>query len=212
MIPVLNENVRQQIKHVEDLIKSEVNIKEIEFISDTDGVITKKIKPNFKTLGPKLGGDMKLVAEQISAFSQKQITDLEKSGTATIETPHNTVVITTNDVEIMSQDIPGWLVANAGNVTIALDISLTQQLIEEGHAREFVSLMQKMRKEKDLAITDRIKVSYSGRDGLAEWLVNYKAYICAEILADSLEYETELPEFEEILVNEILIKVFILKI
>ena len=134
------------------------------------------------------------------------------TGIAIIETPNKSIEISAEDVEILSEDIPGWLVANAGSVTIALDISLTEQLIEEGHAREFVSQLQRMRKEKNLAITDRIKVSYAGGDGLAISLINYKVYICAEILADTLEQQTELPEFEEITVNENLIKVFIQKI
>jgi isoleucyl-tRNA synthetase len=155
---------------------------------------------------------MKLVAEKITTFSQQQILALEKTGLISIEIPNKTIEISIDDVEILGEDIPGWLVANAGTVTIALDISLTEQLIEEGHAREFVSLMQRMRKDKGLDITDKIKVSYSGGDGIATSLINFKMYICAEILADTLEPESDLPEFEEIIVNEILLKVFIQKI
>ena len=212
MIPILNPATQIQIENVADLIKSEVNIKHIEFISDDAGIVTKKIKPNFKTLGPKLGPDMKLAAAQIAAFDQKQIAELEKNGSAEISIAGKPFEIALTDAEISSEDIPGWLVANAGSLTVALDITLTPELIEEGNAREFISQLQKMRKEKGFEITDKINVSYSGGNGLGLSLINYKAYICAEILAESLEKQENLKEFDEITVNEILLKVLIQKI
>ena len=212
MIPVLNAQVQRQIEHVGELIKSEVNIKTIEFIAEDSGVITKKIKPNFKALGPKLGAEMKTIAAQISAFTQQQIAELEKSGNYAIETANKTFVISLEDVEILSEDIPGWLVANAGHVTVALDVTITPALKEEGYAREFVSQLQRMRKEMNLEITDRIGVDFEAVDmELSGALLNYKQYICAEILADTLEQVASLPESEAISVNEISIKVLIKK-
>jgi len=212
MIPILNPATQIQIENIADLIKSEVNIKHIEFITDDAGIVTKKIKPNFKTLGPKLGPDMKLAAAQIAAFDQKQIAELEKNGNAEISIAGKPFEISLADAEISSEDIPGWLVANAGSLTVALDITLTPELIEEGNAREFISQLQKMRKEKGFEITDKINVSYSAGNGLGLSLINYKAYICAEILAESLEKQENLKEFEKITVNEILLKVLIQKI
>lgn len=212
MIPVLNAQVQRQIEHVGELIKSEVNIKTIEFIAEDSGVITKKIKPNFKALGPKLGAEMKTIAAQISAFTQQQIAELEKSGNYAIETANKTFVISLEDVEILSEDIPGWLVANAGHVTVALDVTITPELKEEGYAREFVSQLQRMRKEMNLEITDRIGVDFEAVDmELSGALLNYKQYICAEILADTLEQVASLPESEAISVNDISIKVLIKK-
>ncbi len=212
MIPVLNAQVQRQIEHVGELIKSEVNIKTIEFIAEDSGVITKKIKPNFKALGPKLGAEMKAIAAQISAFTQQQIAELEKSGNYAIETANKSFVISLEDVEILSEDIPGWLVANAGHVTVALDVTITPVLKEEGHAREFVSQLQRMRKEMNLEITDRIGVDFEAVDmELSGALLNYKQYICAEILADTLEQVASLPESEAISVNDISIKVLIKK-
>ena len=212
MIPVLNAQVQRQIEHVGELIKSEVNIKTIEFIAEDSGVITKKIKPNFKALGPKLGAEMKTIAAQISAFTQQQIAELEKSGNYAIETANKTFVISLEDVEILSEDIPGWLVANAGHVTVALDVTITPALKEEGYAREFVSQLQRMRKEMNLEITDRIGVDFEAVDmELSGALLNYKQYICAEILADTLQQVASLPESEAISVNDISIKVLIKK-
>ncbi len=212
MIPVLNAQVQRQIEHVGELIKSEVNIKTIEFIAEDSGVITKKIKPNFKALGPKLGAEMKTIAAQISAFTQQQIAELEKSGNYAIETANKSFVISLEDVEILSEDIPGWLVANAGHVTVALDVTITPVLKEEGHAREFVSQLQRMRKEMNLEITDRIGVDFEAVDmELSGALLNYKQYICAEILVDTLEQVASLPVSEAISVNDISIKVLIKK-
>ncbi len=210
MIPVLNKQTREQIEKVAGLIQSEVNIKKIEFIEDGSGAITKKIKPNFKTLGPKLGQHMKMVAAGISAFSQEQIAGLEQTGKSVVTVGENSFGISIEDVEIQSEDIPGWLVANAGALTVALDITLTPELMEEGLAREFVSQLQRMRKDMALEITDRIRVRWSG-EGIHAALVNYKVYICAEILADEIEQDQSLTQFEEINVNDILLKVQIIK-
>ncbi len=212
MIPVLNQSIVKQIEHVSDLIRSEVNIKAIEFISEDSGVITKKIKPNFKALGPKLGADMKTIASKITAFTQQEIAELEQKGSFTITESNKNFEIALEDVEIGSEDIPGWLVANAGHVTVALDVTITPELQAEGHAREFVSQLQRMRKDMLLEITDRISVVYvTNSEELSAALVNYKHYICAEILADSITQDNTLKATEEISINDLQIKVLIQK-
>jgi isoleucyl-tRNA synthetase len=203
---VLDAALVQQIRQVADLIKTEVNIKEIEFIHDTTGIIIKKIKPNYKVLGKKLGADMKAVANAIGNFSQEQIVEFENSGKALIaiaqDDAHKTVEITLDDVEISGEDIPGWLVANAGNITVALDITVTQALKNEGNARELVSKLQKLRKDMNLEITDKISVSIIANNELQAAIQEYKTYICAEILAGELTEVTDLQQFEEIEVND----------
>ena len=211
MIPVLDSETGEQLKKVEELILAEVNVKMLEYIHDTAGVITKKLKPDFKKLGPKLGGDMKTVAAAITNFSQQQITEFEKSGRADIELAGKTIQVAIEDVEVLSEDIPGWLVANAGSLTVALDITVTDALRDEGNARELVSKLQKMRKDMDFSITDRIRIQLEGTDGLRSALMNYKSYICSEILADELEEKENLSDYEEITVNDIPVKVFIQK-
>lgn len=211
MIPVLDAHIQHQLEEVEGLIKSEVNIKEIEYIHDTKGLLTKKIKANFKALGPKLGGEMKIAAAAIAAFSQEQIAELESKGKINLALANKEVEIALEDVEIQTEDIPGWLVANAGSVTVALDITLTDVLVEEGIARELVSQLQRIRKEMNLEITDRIRVSMVGQSELNSAILNYKAYICAEILADSFEIVDQLEQFGLAEVNDIQVKVSIQK-
>jgi isoleucyl-tRNA synthetase len=211
MIPVLNPSMKAQIQKVEQLIKSEVNVKEVEYISDAAGIVTKKIKPNFKVLGPKLGADMKAVATAALSITQQQIADLEKNGKLEMQLPHKIISLSLQDVEILTEDIPGWLVGSAGDVTVALDITITQALKDEGIAREIVSRLQKIRKDMNLEITDRIMVIMEAENELKMAIINYKAYICGEILADDFKFYERLPEFLEVLINDIPVKVFIQK-
>ncbi|MBP9548590.1 MAG: isoleucine--tRNA ligase, partial [Chitinophagales bacterium] len=211
MIPVLQSSVKTQLQHVAPLIQAEVNVRALEFIDDTSGIITKKIKPNFKTLGPKLGADMKLAVEAIGNFSQQDIVNFENSGKAILNLNGRHIELERIDAEIISEDIPGWLVAPAGKLTVALDVNLTDSLIEEGHARELVSKLQKLRKDMDLEITDKIKVQISPEPLLHSALVNYNNYICSEILADELLETVDLSEFTEIEVNNIAVKVNLIK-
>ena len=211
MIPVLDANIQHQIVAVSELIKTEVNIKEIEFIHDTAGLITKKIKPNFKSLGKKLGADMKIVAAEIGNFSQTQIVEFENSGKAIINLGNKTIELSLEDVEILGEDIPGWLVANAGNITIALDIQVSESLRNEGNAREFVSKLQKMRKDMQLEVTDKIFVKLIANTELHTTIQEYKQYICAEILAENLTEVSDLHTFTEVEINDELIKVQVLK-
>jgi len=212
LIPVLDVKMKQQLEKVEDLIKAEVNVKEFQYITETEGIISKKIKPNFKTLGSKLGAQMKEAAAAINAFSQHQIAELEKNGTITLQLSATAVELTTADVEIIAEDIPGWSVASKGSLTVALDITITDDLKQEGDAREFVNRVQNIRKENGFELTDRIFVQVQDVQGLKDSLNKFKNYICAEILADSLDWTPELTgNATEIDVNDILLKVSVTK-
>ncbi len=211
LIPVFNPLMEQQFKRVEDLIKAEVNIKEIEYLSDTEGFIKKKIKPNFQALGKKLGAQMKNVSTALQNFSQHQISLFEKEGRYSLPLNDEFVELTLSEVEITSEDIPGWSVASNGPLTVALDINITPELEQEGIAREFVNRMQKIRKEEGFDVTDRIDVKVAANNGIADSLGRYNAYICAEILADKLEISSSIEGGIEIEVNDNLLKVIVLK-
>jgi isoleucyl-tRNA synthetase len=212
LIPVLNPLMEQQLHRVEDLIKAEVNVKEIEYLSDTEGFIKKKIRPNFGALGKKLGSKMKAVGEALSNFSQHDISLFEKEGRYSVPVNNDeSVELTLSEVEISSEDIPGWTVANKGPLTVALDINVSPELIQEGDAREFVNKIQKIRKESGFELTDRIDVFVAANNGMSQSLAKYNNYICAEILADKLEMTTQLDGGVEIEVNDKQMKVIVLK-
>lgn len=212
IIPILDEKVRLHVEAVEHIIKSEVNIKEIEFIAADNDLIKKKIKANFKTLGSRLGAKMKSAAASIAGFESSQIAAIEQHGYITIPLDGEDVNIELGDVEITSDDIPGLLVANKGSLTVALDITLTPELIEEGLAREFVNKIQKIRKDSNFELTDRIKVVVEDSDLLKNSLNHFNSYICTEILADGIDFSSEMQSGTEIEVNENVIKVIISKI
>jgi isoleucyl-tRNA synthetase len=211
IIPVLDEKVRMHVEAVDHIIKSEVNIKEIEFIAADNDLIKKKIKANFKTLGSRLGAKMKSAASAIASFDGTQISQLEQQGQIAITLDSEEVNIELADVEITSDDIPGLLVANKGALTVALDITLTPELIEEGLAREFVNKIQKIRKDNDYELTDRIRVIVEDVELLKNSLNHFNSYICTEILADGIEFSSEMQSGTEIEVNEKIIKVIISK-
>ncbi|MFD1601327.1 isoleucine--tRNA ligase [Flavobacterium artemisiae] len=203
MIPVLDENQRAEIEAVSDLVKAEVNVKEIVFLDDDSGILVKQIKPNFKTLGPRFGKDMGLISKEIQGFSAEQINALDKQGTLDIVIAGNNVTLSLEDVEITSQDIEGWLVANSNGITVALDITISEELKNEGIARELVNRIQNIRKDSGFEVTDKIKVQLK-RDGLLEEAVsNNEDYIKSETLTedlvfvDALENGTEI-EFDDI--------------
>src|SRR5690554_8237059 len=158
MIPVLDEGQKHDIQMVADLIKAEVNVKEIELLDDASGVLVKQIKPNFKVLGPRFGKDMGLISKEIQRFSQEQINEIEKNNEIYLEVSGNNIKLTLEEVEISSQDIEGWLVANANGVTVALDITITDELRKEGIARELVNRIQNIRKDSGFEVTDKINV------------------------------------------------------
>ncbi|WP_346862450.1 isoleucine--tRNA ligase [uncultured Draconibacterium sp.] len=186
MVPVLNPHFKEQFEAVANIILAEVNVKEVEFLTDTAGVISKKIKPNFKALGPKYGKMMKQIAGAVNQMGQDEISAFESAGEYEITAGDEKVLITLEDVEIQTEDIPGWTVATEGQMTIALDIDVTEELKQEGIAREFINKIQNLRKESDFEVTDRIKLSIAKHVGFNDALENYKEYICAQTLADSL--------------------------
>ncbi|MET0635810.1 MAG: isoleucine--tRNA ligase [Chitinophagaceae bacterium] len=211
LIPVMNDRMKPQLEKVEDLIKAEVNIKTIEFLAPDNNFISKKIKPNFVALGKKLGNKMKAVAGELQKFSQEDISRFEKEGQYNLSIDSEPVILQINDVDISSEDIPGWTVANKGQLTVALDITLTPELEAEGLARELVNRIQKIRKDSGFELTDRIEVTVEATDGIKEALAQFKDYICAEILADKLELVPVLAEGTEIDLNDVLLKVIVLK-
>jgi len=211
LIPVLNASMKEQFQKVEDLVKAEVNVKEIEYLNSNNTFISKKIKPNFVALGKKLGPKMKIVSGLLSQFDQDQIRRLEKDGQYNLSVDGDDLILQTSDVEITSEDIPGWLVASKGQLTVALDVTISEALEHEGNAREFVNRIQKIRKDSGFELTDRIEVQVAAENGLKNSLAQFKEYICAEILADKLEFLTENNSGIEIEVNDIQLKVIVSK-
>lgn len=201
MVPILNETFKRQLHDVEALILSEVNIKELEYLEDTAGVLVKQIKPNFKTLGPKYGKIMKQIAAAVNQFSQDDITAFEKNAGATITIEGNEVILDAGDAEITTQDIPGWLVTTEKGVTVALDITITEDLREEGIAREFVNRIQNLRKDSGLEVTDKIHLRILSHQEINNAVNNNKDYICSETLAGQLDLVDELKQNEGIKVE-----------
>jgi isoleucyl-tRNA synthetase len=200
LIPVLDKNFKERVEKIKDLILSETNIKEIEYITDTAGIISKKIKPNFKALGPKVGKDMKVVAEALNTLSQQDISRFESEGKISI--PGTAYQVDVEDVEILAEDVPGWQVANIGALTVALDITISEDLKQEGISRELINRIQNMRKDQGFEVTDKIKVQVKEHPYVSEALKNNLSYICAEILADSLELVNELDGGEVVNIDE----------
>ena len=198
LLPVLDEAFRTKVEYVKDLILSETNIKEIEYINDTSGIISKKIKPNFKALGPKVGKDMKAVADALTSLTQKEITQFETQGE--ISVINYSILI--GDVEILAEDVPGWQVTSLGKLTVALDVTLTDDLKQEGVSRELVNRIQNMRKDLNFEVTDKINVRAKHHPFIAEAIRNNLPYICAEILADSFELDVNLIIGETVEIGE----------
>ncbi|RXR24240.1 isoleucine--tRNA ligase [Flavobacterium stagni] len=211
MIPVLDATFKAEIEAVSDLIKSEVNVKEVALLDDASGVLVKQIKPNFKTLGPRFGKDMGLISKAIQDFSQEQINAIDANGELVIEISGNTITLTTQDVEITSQDIPGWLVANANGITVALDITLTEELKEEGIARELVNRIQNIRKDSGFEVTDKIKVELQRNGALEQAIRNNENYVCSETLTEALIFTDTLDKGTEIEFDDIKTKILISK-
>jgi len=211
LIPVTNPHIRQQVELVADLVKNEVNIKDIEYLTDAEGFIKKKIKPNFKLLGARMGTRMKQVAAAIGQMSQHEIVMLEKDRMFTLAIDQEPVAISIEDVDIIAEDIPGWSVANKDSLTVALDVTITEALLDEGNARELVNRIQKIRKESGFEVTDRINVDIQEYEPLKSAIINYNAYICAEILADNINILSEITNGIEIDINDVMLKISISK-
>jgi len=210
LLPVLDDTFREKVEKVEHLILSETNIKEIDFIQDTSGIIRKKIKPNFKVLGPKVGKDMKLVAAAIQSFSESEINQLETAGTITLA--HLPYSISLSDVEIIAEDVAGWQVANLDKLTVALDINITSELKNEGIARELVNRIQNLRKELRFEVTDKINVTVSNSSLIAGAIKENLSYISTEILANSFTVEDNLSAGERVEIEETELNVLIEKV
>jgi isoleucyl-tRNA synthetase len=194
IIPAFDDNFKAEINAVSDLIKAEVNVKEIALLDDASGVIVKQIKPNFKALGPRFGKDMGLIAKEIQNFTTAQINELDSKGTLSLVISGNSIILTSDDVEISSQDIPGWLVANANGITVALDITLTEELKDEGIARELVNRIQNIRKDNGFEVTDKIKVHLQTNADLEKAVRTNENYIKSETLTETLDFIDNLSE------------------
>jgi len=207
MIPVLNDRMKEQLQKVESYILSEVNVKAVEYISDTSGIVKKKIKPNFRELGKKVGGKMKSLQAAIGAFTQENLQQLERDKVFALNLDGEAFNLEIGDVEILSEDIPGWLVASEGAITIALDVKITDELRNEGTAREFVNKVQNIRKDKDFQVLDRIRVSVVKNKTFELALSQFRDYISNEILAKDILLVDSLSDFEEVELNEEVLKV-----
>jgi isoleucyl-tRNA synthetase len=194
MIPVLNKKFEKQLKAVENLILSEVNVKEIEYLQDTTGVLVKSIKPNFKALGPKYGKMMKHIAAAVNTMTQDDIAIMEKDEKYMLDVDGQMLEILLADVEIITQDIPGWLITGMGNLTVAMDVTLTPALIEEGIARDLVNRIQNLRKDKGFEVTDKISLKIEKNSEISDAIQNNFDYICSETLTESLDLTDKLPE------------------
>ncbi|MCC6684316.1 MAG: isoleucine--tRNA ligase [Bacteroidia bacterium] len=208
LIPVVDPRIKSEIEHVKDLILSEVNVKELEYMES----IQKSIKANFKVLGKKAGPKMKTLAALITQLNQEQIATIEQTGTLEVQAEGEPFVLVTEDVEILSADIPGYKVANEGKITVALDITLTPELKQEGIAREVVNRLQNLRKEMGLDVTDRIAVEIKGNEKLNDAINSYKTYICSQILAEVFTLVNQLDNGVSIEVEDVVTDVKLSKL
>ncbi|WGD36003.1 isoleucine--tRNA ligase [Olleya sp. YS] len=211
MIPVDSAQFKEEIKAVENLIKSEVNIKEIELMEDASDILVKQIKPNFKTLGPRFGKDMKVIAAAINKMGAEDIKIVEQKGEIDVDCNGKIITLHLEDVEITSQDIEGWLVANEGNITVALDVTISEALKEEGIARELVNRIQNLRKDSGFEVTDRITVQLQEDKYITQAVKSNIDYIKAETLTDNLEIINQVNNGIEIAFDDVNTKLFIQK-
>jgi isoleucyl-tRNA synthetase len=207
LIPMVDPRIKDEIKHVQDLILSEVNVKSLEFIAE----IEKSIKPNFRVLGKKVGAKMKAVGDAILKMNQANIAELEQNERFELQIEGETIEILPTEVEILSSDIAGYKVANDGKVTVALDVEMSAALKEEGIARELISKLQTLRKESNLEVTDKIKVQIEKHNYIENSIIGFKTYICTEILANELDLTDKLSDSVEIEVDDHIIRVKLFK-
>ena len=214
LIPSLNGDFEQKISKVADYILSETNVKHIEFITDTHGIVKKKLKPNFKSLGKKVGKDMSIVKEALEKMDQDNIQSLEINGHINIPVSNDVqyVIDLNDDVEVFAEDIPGWQVTNLGQLTVALDVTISEELKQEGLSRELVNRIQNLRKELNFEVTDRIKVTLQNDNLVATAVAKNKDYICAEILADELELTDTVINANKITIDDVELSISVSKI
>ena len=214
LLPILDDHFKEQVDQVKELILSEVNVKEIEYLKDTSGIIKKRIKPNFKVLGKKLGPKMKFLAQALKSFDQNNILELELNEQIEVSLGDENYLLLLNEVEIQSEDIEGWMVASQGGITVALDVQISESLKNEGNAREMVNKIQKERKERGFEVTDRILIDIEESDLVNDTILNYKDYIAAEVLAKNINVVTSQAlsaNAFELQVNENVVKLSIQK-
>ncbi len=202
LVPVLDSDFQKQLEHIKNLVLSEVNVKEMEYLTADNEILVKTIKPNFKALGPKIGSRMKALAEAISKITAEQILELEKKGSLKIPLDDSDFDLQLSDVEVLSKDIPGWLVSSYGKLTVALDVTISQELKEEGLAREFINRVQNLRKESNFDVIDKIKISVVCNEEIKRAIINFKTYICSEILASEINFFEILPNAQTIEIEE----------
>ena len=212
MIPVVDEEQKRHIDAVKDLIMTEVNVKEVRFVEGASGVLVKKVKCDFKKLGPKFGKQMKAVAAAVAGMSQEAIAELEKNGKYTFQLDGGEAVVEAADVEIFSEDIPGWLVANEGKLTVALEVTVTDDLKREGIARELVNRIQNIRKSSGFEITDKISIVLSKNPNTDDAVNEYNTYICNQVLANSLTLADEVADGTELSFDDFSLYVKVIKL
>ena len=212
MIAVNSPEERSEIKKIQEQLRSEINVKSIEFIDDDSNILVKEIKPNFKALGPRFGKDMGAVVGKINTFGEAVIRTLEQEGKITISFNEKNIILDVSEVEITSKDIDGWLVAHGNGLTVALDISLTEDLINEGIARELVNRIQNIRKDAGLEVTDKIDISFLADDDLKERIENNSAYIRSETLGEKIDFPKMMNHGTEVVFDDIKIQITIKKI
>jgi len=212
MIPVLDATLESQLKAVEGLLLNEVNVKELEYLHETTGILVKKIKPNFKTLGPKYGKQMKDISAAVGAFTQEDIAQMEREQKYTLNLASGVVDMAMEDVEITSEDIPGWLVASEGKLTVALDITITDELRQEGIARELINRIQNIRKDSDFDVTDKVEITLEHHAEIDAAVENFKEYIAGQTLANSITLVNEVVNGVELdLDNDVVVKIAVKK-
>ena len=212
MIPVDNEQQKEEILAVANLIKHEVNIKEIQILEDASDILIKQIKPNFKSLGPKFGKDMRFIAAEVQKFNQEDINKIEKDKNILLAINGKDITLELSDVEISSKDIEGWLVANEGSLTVALDVTISEDLRKEGVARELVNRIQNARKDTGLEVTDKIKLTVLNFENLHQSISENREYIMSETLTKELVFVDELKYGTEIEFDTIKSKILIEKL
>ncbi|GHV38636.1 isoleucine--tRNA ligase [Bacteroidia bacterium] len=211
MIPVLTEQQHDDVEAVRDLILNEVNVKELQYVDNAAGILIKRVKPDFKKLGPRYGKIMKQLAARVQAMEQEAIIKFEKEGNYSFDIEGQAATIELADVEIISEDIPGWLVANAGKLTVALDITITDDLRKEGIARELVNRIQNIRKSSGFEITDRISIKISDQDEVRDAISDYKEYIASQVLADNIEL-SEVTDGQEVDMDDYILRLSVEKV
>jgi isoleucyl-tRNA synthetase len=214
MVPVTEKGFREKFEAVRDLILTEVNVKDVEYIDDTSSILVKKVKPDFRTLGPRYGKMMKELGKAVAAMTRQDIASLESTGSHRLIIEGTEIVLTKDDVEIISEDIPGWQVANEGKLTVALDVTVTDDLRYEGIAREFVNRIQNIRKESGFDVTDKITVLIEDHDLIREAVTRHAGYIGSQTLATRVAVVSEFPNgnVREVDIDEVNVKVLVFKV